>query len=85
MAFDQFRGRILSPTTVSKEAEVSVCQVHRWIRAGHIKALTLGHRMTRIDGDSLADFLESRLLGSARLPRCRAGAKSAQYSSMCEA
>lgn len=61
MAFDQFRGRMISPETTAKSTEVSISQVHRWISAGKIKAVKLGYRMTRIDGDSLADFLTSRL------------------------
>lgn len=76
MAFDNFRGRALSLETVSHDAEVSVSQLHRWISAGHIKAVKLGYRMTRIDGDSLADFLTSRI-ASQRLPRCRRAAKAA--------
>ncbi len=71
MAFDHFRGRVLSLETVSHDAEVSVSQLHRWISAGHIKAVKLGYRMTRIDGDSLADFLTSRI-AAPRLPRGRA-------------
>ena len=61
MAFDQFRGKILAPETVANGTDSSVSQVHRWIRAGSIKAVKLSYRMTRIDGDSLADFLTSRM------------------------
>jgi hypothetical protein len=68
MAFDQFRGRILSPEKTADSTESSISQVHRWIREGKIKAAKLGYRMTRIDGDSLADFLTSKL-GEPRPPR----------------
>lgn len=71
MAFDNFRGRALSLETASTDTEVSVSQLHRWISAGHIKAVKLGYRMTRIDGDSLADFLTSRI-SAPRPPRGRA-------------
>jgi hypothetical protein len=71
MAFDQFRGRALSPDTVATDTDSCVSQVHRWISAGHIKAVKLGYRMTRVDGDSLADFLTSRL-SAPRLPRGKA-------------
>lgn len=68
MAFDKFRGRALSPETVATETDASVSQVHRWISAGKIKAAKLGVRMTRVDGDSLADFLTAKL-GDPRPPR----------------
>jgi|JI6StandDraft_1071083.scaffolds.fasta_scaffold31253_3 hypothetical protein len=74
MAFDQYRGRAMSPETVATCTDASVSQVHRWISAGKVKAAKLGHRMTRIDGDSLADFLTSRL-GQDRLPRGKAAKK----------
>lgn len=74
MAFDNFRGRALSPETVATETDASVSQVHRWISAGKIKAAKLGHRMTRVDGDSLADFLTSRI-DQGREPRGKAAKK----------
>jgi len=71
MAFDSFRGRALAPKTVCAEADFSLPQIHRWIREGKIKATKLGYRMTRIDGDSLADFLTDNL-GKPRPPRGKA-------------
>ena len=68
MAFDNFRGRALSPETVANETEANVSQVHRWISSGQIKAAKLGSRMTRVDGDSLADFLTAKL-SAPRPPR----------------
>lgn len=68
MAFDNFRGRALAPETVATETDSSVSQVHRWISSGKIKAAKLGPRMTRIEGDSLADFLTIRL-SEPRPPR----------------
>jgi hypothetical protein len=70
MAFDQFRGRVLSLDTISTDSDISVSQLHRWMRDGHIKVIKLGYRMTRIDGDSLADFLTSRI-AVPRPPRCK--------------
>lgn len=61
MAFDQFRGRLLSPAAVADDVGVSVCQIHRWITAGKIVATRLGHRITRVDGDSLAQFLTNSM------------------------
>jgi hypothetical protein len=61
MAFDNFRGRALSPETAAMGADCSVSQIHRLVAAGKIKAAKLGYRMTRLDGDSFADFLTSRL------------------------
>lgn len=58
--FEQFRGRMIAPQTCAKALENSEFTVHRWIREGKIKAVKLSSRCTRIDGDSLADFLSSR-------------------------
>ena len=74
MAFDQYRGRAMAPETVAACTDASISQVHRWISAGKIKAAKLGHRMTRVDGDSLADFLTSRL-DQDRKPRGKAAKK----------
>lgn len=61
MAFDQYRGRVMSPKTVAEATDVCVAQVYDWIKEGSLKVVKLGHRMTRINGDSLADFLQSRM------------------------
>ena len=58
--FEQFRGRMIAPKTCSKALENSEFTIHRWIREGKIKAVKLSSRCTRIDGDSLADFLTAR-------------------------
>lgn len=71
MSLEQHRGKALSPETVATATDSSVSQVHRWIREGKVKATKLGYRMTRIDGDSLADFLTSRL-ATPRPPRGKA-------------
>lgn len=60
MAYDQFRGRLIAPQTCADELEVSEFTVHRWIRNGSIKAVKPSSRCTRVDGDSLADFLTDR-------------------------
>lgn len=71
MAFDNFRGKAMSPESVANETDMSVSQVHRLIRAGSIAAAKLSYRMTRVDGDSLADFLTKRL-SAPRPPRGKA-------------
>lgn len=58
--FKQFRGRLIAPQTGAEELDVSEATIHRWIRNGFIKAVKPSSRCTRIDGDSLADFLDSR-------------------------
>lgn len=55
--YDNLRGRQLSPDNAAKAVDVSISQIHRWISAGEIHVARLGHRCTRIDGGSLADFL----------------------------
>lgn len=41
MAFDQYRGRAMSPETVATCTDASVSQVHRWISAGKVKAASV--------------------------------------------
>ena len=80
MAFDDFRGRAISPENAAIGADCSVSQVHRWVAEGKIKAAKLGYRMTRIDGDSFADFLTERL-AAPRPPRGKhAKAKSTELA-----
>ena len=71
MAYENLRGRQFAPGTCAEALDVSISQVHRWITAGEIAAVKLGIRCTRIDGDSIAAFLESRQ-SSPRLPRGKA-------------
>lgn len=58
--FNQFRGRLIAPQSCAEALDNSEFTIHRWIREGKIKAVKLSSRCTRIDGDSLADFLVSR-------------------------
>lgn len=57
MGYEQFRGRLIAPQSCAEALENSEFTIHRWIREGKIKAVKLSSRCTRIDGDSLADFL----------------------------
>lgn len=68
MAFDHFRKRLLALKPLSKDIQLSISQLHRLIADEKIKAVKIGYRATRIDGDSLADFLESRQI-TQRQPR----------------
>lgn len=61
MAFDQYRGRLIAPNPGSKELGISVHTLLRWVREGKVTAVKLSSRCTRIVGDSIADFLESRV------------------------
>jgi hypothetical protein len=61
MGYEQFRGRMIAPQTCAEALDNSEFTIHRWIREGKIKAVKLSSRCTRIDGDSLADFLCSRV------------------------
>lgn len=60
MGYEQFRGRMIAPQTCAEALDNSEFTIHRWIREGKIKAVKLSSRCTRIDGDSLADFLAER-------------------------
>lgn len=60
MGYEQFRGRMISPQSCADALDNSEFTIHRWIRDGKIKAVKLSSRCTRIDGDSLADFLTAR-------------------------
>ena len=60
MLTDELRGRLHAKKPLAIQLDFSVCTLDRWIRAGKIKAIRLSPKMTRIDGDSLADFLEQQ-------------------------
>ncbi len=64
MVFNQFRGRLIAPQTGAEELDVSEATIHRWIRNGSIQAVRPSTRCTRIVGDSLAEFLESRTVNA---------------------
>lgn len=57
VTFDQFRGRMIAPQVSATELGISEFTVHRWIREGKIRAVKLSARCTRIDGDSLAEYM----------------------------
>lgn len=57
--FGRFRGRMIAPQTCAAELEISEFTIHRWVRDGKVRAVKLSSRCTRIDGDSLADFMEA--------------------------
>lgn len=59
--YDQFRGRMIAPQAVGKELGLSEFTIHRWIREGKVRAVKLSVRCTRVDGDSLADFLTANI------------------------
>lgn len=64
--YEHLRDRQLSPESAAKTVDVSISQIHRWISAGKIRVARLGHRCTRIDGGSLADFLTQCSMVPAR-------------------
>ena len=60
MSVDVFRGRLLSKGFCAEHLQTSLSFIDRKIRLGDIKAVRISPKMTRIDGDSLADFLEQQ-------------------------
>lgn len=66
MGYEQFRGRMIAPQSCAEALDNSEFTIHRWIREGKIKAIKLSSRCTRIDGDSLADFLDSRVFNPGK-------------------
>ena len=60
MLTEDLRGRLISKQFAASQIESSICYLDRLIRAGKIQAVRLSPRMTRINGDSLADFLEKQ-------------------------
>jgi excisionase family DNA binding protein len=57
VSFDQYRGRMIAPQACARELGLSEFTIHRWIRDGKIGAVKLSARCTRIEGDSLADYM----------------------------
>ncbi len=62
MSHEQFRGRMMPPKMVAAATQVTECTVHRWVAAGKITAVKLSEKCTRIDGNSLADFLAASVI-----------------------
>ena len=60
MLIDDLRGRLHAKKSAAIQIDASVCYLDRLIRDGKIKVVRLSPKMTRIDGDSLADFLEQQ-------------------------
>jgi hypothetical protein len=54
------RGRYLTKQDAAEYASFSISYIDRLISKGAIKAIRLSLKMTRIDGDSLAAFFESK-------------------------
>lgn len=61
-----FRGRMIPPKAAANATSTSECTIHRWIRSGKIRAVKLSEKCTRIDGDSLADYMQSCLVSPKR-------------------
>ena len=54
------RGRLLAKPEAASYSGASISWVDRLIRSEAIKVVRLSPKMTRIDGDSLADYLDSK-------------------------
>lgn len=68
MAYDNLRGRSLPIAKIAEMLSVHTDTVRRWAKAGHVKKINLGPRCSRIDGDSLADYLTAQTVGNAARP-----------------
>lgn len=77
MLTEDLRGRLHAKKSAALQIDSSVCYLDRLIRAGKIKAVRLSPKMTRIDGDSLADFLEKQA-AIPSTPRGKAAKKVTQ-------
>lgn len=78
---EKFRGRMITPAAVAETLGNSESTVFRWIKAGKVAAVRLGHRMIRVDGDSLVDFLQAAKVEPGKvapLPASLARAKARQ-------
>ena len=76
MIIENLRGRLHAKKPLEIQLDSSVCYLDRLIRAGKIKAIRLSPKMTRIDGDSIADFLEQQ----ANVPSTPRGKAAKQVS-----
>lgn len=68
MAYDELRGRALPINTVADKVCVHKDTIRRWVKENRITAINFGPRCTRIDGDSLADFMTSQTVGKTAGP-----------------
>ena len=76
MLTDELRGRLLTKQFSASKIQSHPCTVDRLIRDGKIKAVRLSPKMTRVDGDSLADFIEQQ----AAIPSTPRGKAAKQVS-----
>ena len=53
-------GRAFSPDSAAALLELSRSQIHRLIKNGKLQAIKLGSRTTRIPGESIAAYLQSK-------------------------
>jgi hypothetical protein len=72
------RGRLLQKQEAANYSDASVSWIDRLIRSGDIKAIRISTKMTRVIGDSLADYLDSKS-GAPSIPRGKAIKSGCQH------
>ena len=72
------RGRLIQKSEAAKYSGASISWVDRRISAGEIQAVRLSSKMTRVIGDSLADYLDSKS-GAPSIPRGKAIKSGCQH------
>ena len=65
------RGRLLQKQEAAKYSDASISWIDRRIRAGEVKVIRMSLKMTRVIGDSLADYLDSKT-STPSIPRGKA-------------
>jgi hypothetical protein len=71
------RGKLHTKQAIAQSLDASLSFVDRKIRRGEFKVIRLSAKMTRIDGDSVADFLEGKAT-VASYPRGAATGKASK-------
>lgn len=72
---NELRGKLHSKQSIAASLDASLSFVDRKIRRGEFKAIRLSPKMTRVDGDSVADYLEGKA-SVASYPRGAAAGKA---------
>lgn len=65
------RGRLLPKQEAATYSGASLSWIDRRIKAGEVEAIRMSAKMTRVVGDSLADYLDSKA-GAPSIPRGKA-------------
>ena len=79
MSNDDLRGKLHAKQRIAEHLDASLSFVDRQIRLGVFRAVRLTPKMTRVDGDSVADYLAAKA-SAPSLPRGAAAKRTGRVA-----